>query len=107
MSAILDALKLLRVTYPTERVQLWAESSPGREVSYTASVGASGSSETPVFAWGEMPYEAVEKLIAKAGDRDPAKMKEKRIADLKAELAKLETPPQPTVVPEPAETAAA
>lgn len=94
---ILDALNLLRIAYPRERVDLWAVSNPNQEApEYVAAVGTGSSGDNPVFVSGHStPTEAAEALIDKAGDRDPAKLRQQRIDKLKAELAALEAEQQP------------
>lgn len=87
---ILDALDLLHQTYPSERVDIWASRVGDKPIRFTAMVEATSLPAEPVYeVWAESPMDAAEKLIAKAGSRNPSDRIRKRLAELQQEMERL------------------
>lgn len=88
---IFDALALLHVTYPGERVQIWVGfKTNSDEIEFDARVGDSTDESPNVFAWGDTPRQAACQLIAKAGNRSKSARIARRMAQLQDELTKLQ-----------------
>jgi hypothetical protein len=95
---ILDALDLISTAYPNEKTAIWVQCTPGQsDIEFTAAVGAGSADVSPEFAYGRTATEAAERLIAKAGDRDPVKLLDAKIEKLRTELATLQAKAQPQI----------
>lgn len=89
---ILDALDLLHITYPNERVDIWCSYRKG-PVEYIALVqGIYPDQDNTAWSKGThlTPQSAAESLLKEAGDRSRATRIAKRLAELQDELAKLQ-----------------
>lgn len=88
---ILEALNLLHSTYPDERVDIWVSYREDGKLHYTALVQPhSGPGDS---AWSKgyqfTAQAAADSLIREAGDRSRATRIAKRLAQLQAEIVRL------------------
>lgn len=92
---IIAAIGRMRDLWPNEMVSMWVESRPQQELNFIARIGDSSDTHPSEFGHGKTPTSAVDKLIPKVGERNPAKLLDKKISELRAELAKLQAQAAP------------
>jgi hypothetical protein len=89
---IMEALALIRETYPNELSAIKVEQSKDGEFHFIAQVGDVIGIPIPEFGFSDdSPKKSVEHLIEKAGTRDIAALTRKQVEELKAQIAKLES----------------
>lgn len=90
---ILEALNLLHSTYPDERVDIWVSYREDGKLHYTALVQPHKTGEGDSGVWSRgyqfTAQAAADSLIREAGDRSRATRIAKRLAQLQAEIARL------------------
>lgn len=90
-SAILAALERLGAAFPWDEVNIWIERSPRGAVCFTAYVrGDSARGTESIVACSETLAGATNEAIAKSPSHDVEANRERKIAELKEQLAKLE-----------------
>ena len=89
-SAILAALERLGALFPWENVELWVTRAPQGTLSFTAHLAGDGKGMSFCFGHGLTVAETVADLIRAAGIRDPEALRERKLAELREEIRKLE-----------------
>lgn len=90
---MMAAIELMRKTYPDEQVIVTVKREADGYQHFVAGVGE--CCNNPVYGFGDTPLDAADNAILRAGDRSSETRRIKRVAELRAELAKLEPEPAP------------
>lgn len=87
-------LNLLRKQFPNDTVSIWWTLHPGGEEFFTARLHENELVGLPnVYGNGCTLEKAIADVVVRAKERDPAKRKAARVAELKHQLAQLEGTP--------------
>ncbi len=97
---ILAELERLGAAFPWEKVELQIDRRPEGEVSFIAYLSSdSDAGRDYLFARGASPAEAVDNAIKQGTGREPEAFRQKRLAQLRESIRKLEAAEIPAMPP--------